>query len=148
MNRDGYPSNSDLKMIQKWDSEDFIGLFYFISDLWAYDKPKGKWVKGILGWYFEITLITCGWSGNESIIKALLNNFWLNYWYHEWVRGGKHVFQCDPKNLSYEIISDYCKKNSVSRQSVHKSKHLFKFIKVSKNIIYCKKIAPLRQSDN
>lgn len=140
MDKDGYPSKNDLAKIKTWNAEDFIELFYFISDLWVYDKPKGKWNKDILGWHFEITLITCGWSGNESIIKALLDNFTFNYWYYEWVRGGKHVFRCNPGNVSYELVSDYCKKNNVSRQSVHKSKHLFKFIKVSKNVIYCKRI--------
>lgn len=139
MTKDGYPSKKELEQIAKWPADDFMGLIYFIDDLWVYDKPSRKWEKDILGWHYTITYITCGWSGNESIINALMNNFWWNYWYYEWIRGGKHTFKINPKNLSFELVSDYCKKNNISRQAVYKSKHLYDFIKVSDRVVFCRK---------
>lgn len=139
MTKDGYPTKQELSKITQWPADDFMGLLYFIEDIWAYDKANRIWKKDILGWYLEVTLITCGWSGNESIIKALLNNFWWGYWYYEWTRGDKHVFRINPNNLSFKLVSEYCKENRVSRQSVNKSKHLYDFIKVSSNVVYCRR---------
>lgn len=140
MDKHGYPTKKELSAINQWDLSDLKGLFYFISDMWAYDKPKGVWKKDILGWYFEITLITCGWSGNESIVDSLLKNFIFNYWYYEWTRGGRHVFKCNPENIGFELVSEYCKKNNISRQAVYQNKHLYKFIYASKHVVFVKKI--------
>jgi hypothetical protein len=89
---DGYPTDEALEKIEKWEinkSDDYIKLLDFCRSLWFYPdycKKEGK----------VYTFITIGWSGNESIIGALHNNFlfYINYWYSS-ERGGKHVY-CPP----------------------------------------------------
>ncbi len=81
-----YPSDDDLKTIENWPIEDLHGLMAFIKELWEYDafQYKGDDIY---------VLATSGWSGNEDIISAMMDNqiFWLMYW-EESSRGGRHVF--------------------------------------------------------
>lgn len=84
MDEDGYPTEQCLEMIKKWpvngNPHEDKKLMDFIRPLWNWDKDffvEEKKEDGI--WY---TLITGGWSGNESLIGALQDNniFRLLYW--------------------------------------------------------------------
>lgn len=93
--RNGYPTEDDtIAFIEGFDvlSEDIPSkaceaLLDFCTECWSY--PKMVKVDG--GTY---TFITGGWSGNESIIVAMQENyvFWGLTWYSS-ERGGKHVFK-------------------------------------------------------
>jgi len=89
MDKDGYPKACELRKITKWDYNDFQGLIEYVEERWKY-----------FDWgYFRRTrkryyLSTGGWSGNESIVAALMKN--LMFWSCCWVsskRGGHYVFE-------------------------------------------------------
>ena len=139
MDSEGYPEEKELRMIRKWDIKDFPTLLQFVEERWAYPKfYKRNVIKDISGEpILEWTLITGGWSGNESLINALLGNMLFEMvWYYEWRRGGKHVFHIDPRNVGFKLVSEYCKENEVSRQWISKAKNRFEYFKLSPNKIF------------
>jgi len=108
---EGYPTEEELNRIEKWDllegdngkHEKLYALLDYVSDLWSYpdrvfmgrlrkDRLFNK--KKIRTFY----LSTGGWSGNESIIGALHQNFifWAMYWVKE-QRGGHYWFEIPAK---------------------------------------------------
>lgn len=60
-----------------------------------YESWDAEYDKGYL-WY---RVATCGWSGNESIIGALQENymFWAFSWFMH-VAGGLYVFRIRPSS--------------------------------------------------
>lgn len=99
MNR--YPTEVELKYIREYDFTNGIEpLLEFLKDIWAYPDRiviKGKKVK----WMY---LSTGGWSGNEDIIGALMDNyvFWIMCW-RKSTRGGHYWFKIRlVKNLHRE----------------------------------------------
>jgi len=89
MDKDSYPEEHELKKIAKWPYKDFEGLMEYVQERWEY-ADYGYWKKGRK--YYRIS--TGGWSGNESIIAALIQNrmFWLCCWC-ESKRGGHYIFE-------------------------------------------------------
>lgn len=90
MSKDSYPTKDELKQIKRWGYKDPKGLLEFIEDLWWQPdwgfKLTGKRV-------LKLELHTGGWSGNESIIRALRENmFWMLYWQRS-DRGGHYYFR-------------------------------------------------------
>jgi len=87
MDKDGYPEEYKLKKIAEWDYHDFKGLMDYVYDLWKYPQywtnENGK-----------ISISTGGWSGNEDIIAALMQNkmFWACCWMSS-KRGGHYEFK-------------------------------------------------------
>jgi hypothetical protein len=86
--RSGYPTDETLEVIRKWDYNDFKGLMKYCQECWRYDD------------YFStddnITyeVHTGGWSGNESVISAMMGN--IMFWSMCWVqsrRGGHYIFE-------------------------------------------------------
>ena len=95
---DGYPTEEYLK---------------FITDFTHETMPIIDFVLGVLqdGWYFgdwgfklgrkykgirKLELHTGGWSGNEDVIHAIINNFWLTHFkmkYVKWCTGGHYYFE-------------------------------------------------------
>lgn len=139
--KNGYQTKLELNSITQCKPELFIDLLDHIKTIWTYDSIKTEWFKDFLGdWNMRLTLVTMGWSGNESIVNALLKNATFGLlWYAEWYRGGKHVFEIDPKNVGYKLVSEYCKENGISRQAVSQNKHLYNFVSISKNIQFIKR---------
>lgn len=90
-----YPSDSDLERIEKWDCKSFADLaplIEFVYDRWNEHYGDAKREGRIL------TLVTGGWSGNESIVGAMRANY--VFWSVCWVsseRGGKYVFELPEK---------------------------------------------------
>ena len=99
LDADGYPSEAALEIIEKWHWDDIPEWFMFIEDIWylrtwgwatelePHDYLKDKQVR-------RYHISTAGWSGNESIIKAMQQNFML--WSLTWVqsrRGGHYIFE-------------------------------------------------------
>jgi len=93
MTPDGYPDDAELKKIAKWSPFDLEGLMAFVRTLWG-AADMGYWrQRGGKYW-----ISTAGWSGNESIIGALEENyvFWAICWLQS-RRGGHYIFQLPKK---------------------------------------------------
>jgi len=91
---DGYPTDAMLDAIRKWPSRDgWESLLDAIKPFWKH-SDSGYWRKRS-GIYH---IATAGWSGNESIVFELQQNylFWMMCWY-ESRRGGKYVFKVKDK---------------------------------------------------
>lgn len=92
LDKDGYPSEKTLHAIEIW-LDDYGSLMFFIQD---YIELNYGWCSGDRPDGFDTgvwSVITGGWSGNESIINALKKNklFWLNHWQQS-TRGGSYIF--------------------------------------------------------
>lgn len=98
LDEDGYPTDYALDLIEMWHWSNPKGWFDFINSIWhlkgwgwneseIIDEVSGKEVHS-----YDIS--TAGWSGNESIIKAMERNGMM--WHLNWVqsrRGGHYIFQ-------------------------------------------------------
>lgn len=97
---DGYPTFEDLERIAKWE-RDWRGLMAFIRPLWNY-ADIGYWEEKVGADILDrpctkFHISTGGWSGNESIIGALMENtiFWMMCW-EQSRRGGHYIFELKP----------------------------------------------------
>ena len=96
---DGYPTQYALDLIWFWHFSDPRGWFDFIQGIWYMRDWGWKEAEAIDEIFKEknITAIyvsTAGWSGNESIIKAMEKNSML--WFICWAqsrRGGHYIFE-------------------------------------------------------
>lgn len=96
---DGYPTAQALDCIERWPWKYEKQWFEFIHDLWhlkSFGWSEGEaphdWDKDKIVYRYEIS--TAGWSGNESIIRAMEKNDAM--WSMVWVqsrRGGHYVFE-------------------------------------------------------
>ncbi len=91
---DGYPTEETLQAIREWPADTdckyprWSGLMKFIQEAWTYDYPY--WEREGNTYH----LSTGGWSGNESIIAAMIQNriFWMVCWVSN-RRGGHYEFE-------------------------------------------------------
>ena len=101
MDKDGYPEDSELDKIEKWDInswESLFSLIEYIKDRWKYANVGFFDMKGKTS--FQLRLSTAGWSGNESIMRALQEN--LVFWMIGWIkseRGGHYYFRFNKKQF-------------------------------------------------
>lgn len=96
---DGYPTEYALNVIECWHWSDPRGWFDLIQSIW-YMSDWG-WKEAPVIDEFNpdkkgtaLYVSTAGWSGNESIIKAMEKNGMG--WYLNWVqsrRGGHYIFE-------------------------------------------------------
>jgi hypothetical protein len=94
-----YPRESELEQIKNWDFKlGYKSMFEFIEGIWhipdwgfrVYRTTDHLWDKKVTG----VELHTGGWSGNESIIYALQQNFlFYSQCFHRSRRGGHYWFQ-------------------------------------------------------
>ena len=99
LDEDGYPTDNALELIAKWPYNDPKGWFKFIENIW-YLKSWG-WTEGSYKENesdkkdkYRYYISTAGWSGNESIIRAMQSNEMM--WHLNWVqsrRGGHYIFE-------------------------------------------------------
>ena len=83
---DEYPREEELKTITEWPS-DWPALMAYVKHLWW----AADW-----GWTQKeerYNISTGGWSGNESLISAMAQNFvfWAACWENH-RRGGHYTF--------------------------------------------------------
>lgn len=88
---DEYPLKDELDKVEDWDGT-AVGLIEYLKQLWWCPewgfKLTGKRV-------LKLELHTAGWSGNESIIYALQENwFWPIFWQKS-RRGGHYYFKIE-----------------------------------------------------
>lgn len=67
MDDDGYPEESELKQIAEWPWRDIPALLEFVQLRWSY--PNYWWQEGDI-----LNVSTGGWSGNEDLINAMMQN--------------------------------------------------------------------------
>ena len=104
LDEDGYPTEYALFCVQAWPWNDQAGWFEFIKSIWH--LRNWGWSEGNLPdelnpdkMVYTYHISTAGWSGNESIIRAMEKNDML--WHFTWVqsrRGGHYIFE----NKTYE----------------------------------------------
>lgn len=99
LDEEGYPTDHALDLIEKWYWTDERGWFDFIKELW-YLRSWGWDEASVPNDYNpnkvvqQYRISTAGWSGNESIIRAMEKNSML--WHFTWVqsrRGGHYIFE-------------------------------------------------------
>ena len=84
----GDPTDETLTIIEGWPMNDYEGLARFVCDTWNNDY-------GLFTYSEErFKLVTGGWSGNESVIAAMMGNslWWYMYWSMS-KRGGLYEFE-------------------------------------------------------
>ena len=93
---EGYPTDETLDTIRTWPFGDFTGLMRFCAKAWSdygwFEPHKVRFddpLESTVTW----ACATGGWSGNESIIGALQDNFgfWMACWSCH-ARGGYYEF--------------------------------------------------------
>lgn len=97
---DGYPTDETLDYIKTWaDYAHPHEFMEFIRQCWsyqdrfvAYDRPK----------HVTYYLSTGGWSGNESVIYAMQENFAAWYYWQQSKRGGHYWFRIPKKESTNE----------------------------------------------
>lgn len=104
---DGYPTADALKLVEMWHWSDVEGWFKFIESIWYLkswgwneeDGGKDEFLDRELEPHIRrYHISTAGWSGNESVIRAMEKNDML--WFFTWVqsrRGGHYIFEWDRK---------------------------------------------------
>lgn len=75
-----------------------------------------------------VEIHTGGLSHNENLVESFLKNPNTHTVYEMWKRGGHHYFEIPPSIAGYECVSDFCKKNNKSRQSVYQNKHRYDWL--------------------
>lgn len=103
---DGYPTDHTLQMIADWSYDDLAGMLRFAEA--CFDKHYGAWehinLDTINGDGIAnqpcIRIATGGWSGNESVVDAMMLNraFVAMHWEMS-ARGGLFIFNL--RNLDY-----------------------------------------------
>ena len=109
LDEDGYPTRDALTVIELWPHEDPIGWFTFINSLWhlkswgwdeeVIDLQVVEGYAPMMGrpaYICRYNISTAGWSGNESIIRAMEENDSL--WHFHWEqtrRGGHYIFEVE-----------------------------------------------------
>jgi hypothetical protein len=95
--KEGYPTDLTLEIIKDWSrGSGYVDLMTYVHKAWKWDDYIScKSIENQLGHdVLEYTLITGGWSGNESIIYALkCNLIFYSFCWRESHRGGKHIFE-------------------------------------------------------
>ena len=91
INEDGYPTPETLYKITSFDpyTENLQEFIEYIMANWVNGYPAEFDIETQ-----SLKLSTGGWSGCESIIKALQDNkvFWMLYW-HSIICGGHYEFR-------------------------------------------------------
>ena len=101
LDSDGYPTESCLQIIKNWHWSDPRGWFDFIKEYWwapdfgwqEADEPHEYRKDRDVHRYY---LSTGGWSGNETLIRAMEQNRMI--WSVHWVqsrRGGHYIFEIE-----------------------------------------------------
>lgn len=93
---DGYPTDEVLDKIKNWKfnsykAEEFLDFMEFVGKLWSYPE---RWSHNKVGDIHFFDISTGGWSGNESLISVMRENyiFWGNCWVCS-KRGGYYEFE-------------------------------------------------------
>lgn len=94
LDSEGYPTDEFLKWVEEFNplEHKLMNFINVIFENWMHGNYGYKLKKKYAG-YCALELHTLGWSGNESILKALESNlfFFMLYW-KKTERGGHYYF--------------------------------------------------------
>lgn len=100
---DGYPTDETENTIAMWHCIDSVEWFKYIHAAW--NNHYGRmWIDQEDGF---LKMATGGWSGNESIIAAMISNYVL--WGYHWKsshRGGLYVFDIKNATKSFDFLGN------------------------------------------
>lgn len=101
---DGYPTDEWLNAIgtSPFSPAELIGR---LRDAWRYEPPmvEGPRPDPWDNLIYTVTMVTHGWSGNESIRSALDKTlFWCAFWVRS-ERGGLNVFEVPADQWEIEL---------------------------------------------
>lgn len=86
LDEDGYPTQEALIEVARFDAiQNIDGFLSLIKSLWSY--PDRFVLKD-----GTLYLSTGGWSGNESVVEAMKQNFFFFVAHTKWERGGHFWF--------------------------------------------------------
>jgi len=104
LDEDGYPTDAAIDVVQLWHWSDARGWFKFIESIWYFHDWGWKENEEPHEWHrldqykdkivHRYYISTAGWSGNETIIRAMQKNEMM--WHLNWVqsrRGGHYIFE-------------------------------------------------------
>jgi hypothetical protein len=101
LDEEGYPTETALNIITQWPFADPGGALDLVKGLWNYPeyatntlRPEEQEILHSDPQRKYLRLATGGWSGNESLIRALRDNQLV--WSFTWQlskRGGLHIFR-------------------------------------------------------
>jgi hypothetical protein len=100
-----YPRTEDLNALAHFKGTP-RGFFAVVRDLWS-DPARVREVPvadSIGSSAFEVTLVTGGWSGNESVAEVVCDSFAHVLWWRSSERGGLSVYRV-PASL-YDMTFD------------------------------------------
>lgn len=82
-----YPNTIELEIVRRWPPDDLHGMMGYVYNLWH--MAEWGWKKS----GDEYSISTGGWSGNEDLIGAMMDNevWWAQFLASE-RRGGHYVF--------------------------------------------------------
>lgn len=83
----GYPTEETLKTIREWPWDHWWGLWHYVQRAWRYPDYFSVGRK-------YVRMSTGGWSGNEMLIGALMDNVMI--WNLAWLEsriGGHYTFK-------------------------------------------------------
>lgn len=136
LEKEDYVNQEDLDKIKNWRFEETFALVDFLEKIWDYDGFIKNWDTKSLT--LNLELHTLGCSGNEEIIKAVLENQFISaIFYSKWERGGHYYFEIPASYLSFEKVSNYVKRKNTKRQNIYRSdetKNKFDWIEISDHI--------------
>lgn len=96
LDNEGYPTQELIQYILDYRPETPIMEFVeTIRDSWMHGDFGFKLHKQYRGTR-KLELHTCGWSGNEEIVEAILDNAYLTHLsmkYVKWTVGGHYYFE-------------------------------------------------------
>jgi hypothetical protein len=99
VDEDGYPTDESLKRLGETRFDPPYAAQFLYDE---FEKIVNQ-IPCASIWFVEgkdildhpntlINFTTGGWSGAESLIGTLLNNFWIKHYHSMWKRGGLYVF--------------------------------------------------------
>ena len=100
---DGYPTDAALERVEKWgepEGYDWRGLMDFVKSVWwmpdwGWHEEEGK--DSLDKPVTKLHVSTAGWSGNESLIRALEANWmFMAMCWEQSRRGGHYIFELKP----------------------------------------------------
>jgi hypothetical protein len=101
LDEDGYPSDAALEIVRIWPFDgdirewfDFIKSSIWWASDWGWHQGEQPHDYDADKKVYRYSISTGGWSGNESIIRAMESNSMM--WHLHWVqsrRGGHYIFE-------------------------------------------------------
>jgi hypothetical protein len=153
MDCEGYPEQHELNRIKNWDFRDIFSLIDFVASRWNWQDwgvkkywDKDKYSKSEI---LKVEFHTGGWSGNEDLINALLENRLVCIWYESWRRGGHYYFEINPYNVGYEPVLQFAKKKGLTKQAIHKNAGKYEWLDAGNKKLMVREMkhAPLLNKD-